>query len=186
MGTVSFIVGIGLPTPQKWLAATGQIVDSPEDAVRFTVRTSLSPRVELQVEMDQHELVGGLEAYLDLEEGITRTYSKLRAELEARVWGDTPPEDLDEEGQKQADELIEQAYRDDSSTTKLGLERMQQIRERVQFMAAWPHIVVDPPAGWEDLANREGLPTTIVDWIHRANNRAVDEVTQGKVRPSAS
>jgi hypothetical protein len=179
---VSFTVQVG----EKWLAnhPDVELTDLADEAIRFSFRGSATPVEDIRIEQREHELAGGLGPFLDLQNGIDTTFQALRARLVSSIWPDGQPDADTPEAKAEQEEAIQTAWKADNSREKRGLVEMQNMAERIRFIAAWAVMIEDAPEGWADIATKP-LDRNTLGWIRRAFADAAEDDTRGKTQPSA-
>ncbi len=159
-------------TPTAWLDVNGKktirwpaapdATDEPGDLprpVRFKFRLE-APMVDLlKIERRLDDVNGGIGETVDLDMGIDGLYRSIRARLEASLWPDGRPKATSPEEDAANDAEIDALYLGPTcSRDRNILNRMHMLRDRQKVAAEWAVLIVDPPAGWEDLATRPLAP----------------------------
>jgi hypothetical protein len=141
----------------RWLQPDGTLGDQ-DSAVEFTVLRSPTPAERHAIELGMHRLSGGLSEWIDLEQGIDTTRRAILSEIEAELWPEERPKVEGAELLAQQEQIAEAWRRlDPKSNLMAGLSVMLSLRDRLQFMASWPVLIQNPPAGWDQIADREDL-----------------------------
>lgn len=167
-----------------WLKSDGGLTREEADGVRFTFYRSPTPVDRHQIEMAMHELAGGLEKWLDLEAGIESTRQSFIAELEARLWPEGRPEAKEQDLLDQQDQIAREWDATDSDLRR-GLAVMLSLRDRLRFLASWPVLVKNPPAGWENIAERDDIDEDLFQAVWNAYADAVNVALLEQPRSSA-
>lgn len=176
----------GEALPPRWLGPDGTAVDIEARAVVFSMHRSPTPRDTLRIDQRAHALAGGLRPFLELQRGARSARAATIAALEQELWPQGRPERVDDKQGRAADETkLEAAWRDTDLIEKAGFIEMQAMLDRLEFLARWTSLIVDPPPGWEDIAERE-MPEPQLYAIMYARSEAMAEATLGKPPPSAS
>lgn len=187
--TVGFVVPIELTgatgkPERRWLAESGEVVESEKDAVRFTCFRSPTMRDRHRIDILVHELAGGLAAYLDLNDGAEKTRRAVVARLERQLWPSGRPK-VEGDNYIEQEQALNAAWATDESNEKRGYEEMRGMLDRLLFIATWGVVVVDAPAGWESLADRElSIPIFYALWS--AYIAALAPGAAGKAPPAGS
>lgn len=98
-----------------------------------------------------HRFLGGLDNYLDLEEGLDRRAAAVRRECQAELWPEGAPEELSEDDKKR----LEAAVNASTSRAAKQLELLYGLQARATLSARWHVLQVRVPPGWEDVGNME-------------------------------
>jgi hypothetical protein len=135
----------------------------------------------LKIEVALDDVSGGIDQTVDLEQGIDLLRARLSAKYEQAVWPDGRPKAATPTEREQQEELINLQYILDSSTDRSALKRMERLREAHRVCAEWGVLIVHPPEGWADLANRplrKGFAEAIVEVYTTA--KYAEHVARGK------
>lgn len=170
-----------------WLGRDGRKVDKLEDAVKFEFLLWPNGREEIQIQLRLDDLNGGIGQTVDLEQGIRNTHTAITKALEARLWPAGRPETTTQEEAREQAKLLAGAFgaigvvpSEDEELKKLekkrlAYDRMSELRDQQEMAASWPVLIVDPPPGWEDIAERDMSPghrRALVRDYARARERA--------------
>lgn len=181
--------------PTSWLGLDGRAVAKetvledatsapapvPDRVARFTFKLQASMVESLKIEVALDDVNGGIEATVDLTNAMSQTYRRMRAAFEAEIWpvSDWPegrPSPKNDEERKAQETLIDALfYADENATDRAALDRMGMIRDRQQVAAEWAVLIVNPPPGWESIADkplRRGYAEAIATAYLRAKNEA--------------
>ena len=169
----------------RWLGPTGTPVESEANAVVFQMHRSPTPREGLRIERREHELAGGLRDYLEVQNGAQAAPFALIRLLERELWPAGRPERVDKADEIRDDAALDVAWRASDSLEKQYFAEANGVLERLGFIARWAVLIVSPPAGWEDIADRE-MPEPQLYAIIAAHAAAMAPVQLGKQPPSAS
>lgn len=156
-------------TVLSWLGADGKETEDPDKAVRFSFHVFPTGREELAIQVALDEVNGGIGATVDLERGLRNTHAGIVAALERQIWPDGRPEADTEDLRRAQTEQLAMAFAligtvpleaDDEEGALLerkraAYDRMAAIRDQQEMAACWATLIVDPPAGWKDVADRE-------------------------------
>jgi len=166
---------------KQWLSAdpSVRITKVEDEAATFELWVSPLAATDVQIEMASHELAGGLDAYLDLEEGSKRAHAAIRAQIVQAIWPKGVPEVETPEEIDAFESSVEAAWAADTSRQKMVLSKMRDMLERINFIAAWPYLVKSVPAGWESLANMDMAPA-MLSWMRRAHANELETHLEGK------
>lgn len=183
---ISFVVplawtGDAWSTPAtKWIAANGRATDEEAEAIRFEFKGTRTLRDDLKIEVRLDEINGGIGETVDLELAVHDLREHLDRVILAELWPEGRPPAKDD-AERQAQELLINVQADGEQFRKdrTVLNRMTALRDRQRVAAGWPTLIVDPPRGWEDLAEKE-LPHGYAEAIARAYLRAFEEHAAGK------
>lgn len=189
MSTFGFTVPLAWPdypykpdtSPTQWLGLNG-LVETEAEALRFTFRI-LPTGIELmQIERRLDEVNGGVGRTVDLDIAIGNLTANMRARYTAKLWPEGRPATGNAaDAAAQQEEIDRLFYADRNSRDNKALNRMHEILERSQVCAEWKTLAVDPPAGWEDIAERPTDPMhmqAVITAYRRAKN--AEERGQGK------
>lgn len=195
--TITFTVPFGAaPTPeeQRWIGPLGDLVEKEDEAISFTLHTLPSEGEKIAIAIRCHDMVGGLRGWVDLQQGTESGYAVLIARFESEIWPKGKPDPEDDAAETVQQKLVDARWNADQSADKAGYLEMHDIRQRVEFMAAWPTLFQSADAGgvpldaeqdWSDLSERS-LGTIILRLIMRAYNDGVSGTRLGKEQPSAN
>ncbi len=175
------------------LTAAGQFAavdDESAEPVTFTLRRSPLVRERHQIDLRLHALAGGLDAWLDLQEGIERARSRIRREglsNDALEVPDTP------EARAALEEALSGAWDRANPRLRQGLVEMIALARRLEWMARWAVLFVEATVdgkavdGWEDVAELP-LSEDATQALWTSYDRALEEAEEdtGKTSPSAS
>lgn len=167
----------------RWVKSDGTLTANADEAIRFTLHRSPTPAEKHRIEAAMHELAGGLEQWLDLEQGIAQTQAKLVAELEDELWPDGRPEATGPALLEQQNQLG-QAWDKDVGQTRRGLTTMLGMQDRLRFLASWPVLAVDMPDEWRKIADME-LSDKVFEAVWNAYTEAAEASFLEQQRSSA-
>lgn len=165
----------------SWLHSSGSETTIQSERVVFRFHLWPNGREELATQTRLDAINGGIGNTVDLERGIRQTYQAITTALERRVWPAGRPEVEGETEKRLQLELLAQAFhaiswlpvQDDDEEGKVLLrrrdayDRMSLLRDQQEMAASWTPLIVSPPPGWEDIAERE-LRTTYRDALTNA------------------
>lgn len=163
----------------EYLCADGTTGPDEEAAVRFRTYTSATMLERDRITRLTHDYAGGLREYLDLEKGCEQARLVVLRQVEAGLWPKGRPTAEGEELLAQ-NERIATAWATFESIEKDGYETMRSMLDRVIFLATWRVLVVSPPDGWGNLADRPGLDEGVFYAIWHAWIAATEASRAGK------
>lgn len=148
-------------------------------AVRFRTYTSATMLERNRIEKLTHEYAGGLREFLDLSKGCEAARVAVLRQVERELWpmGRPPVEGEEHDAQEEA---FNAAWSGWDSIEKDGYASMRSMIDRVVFLATWTVLVVQPPDGWANLADRPGLDDGTFYAIWNAWLAATEETRAGK------
>ena len=176
------------------LTEDGQLASVDDESTRpltFVLHRSPLVRERHRIDLRLHSLAGGLDAWLDLQEGIEGARGRIRREGVDPVALATPPDTP--EAREALEEALAGAWNRANPRLRAGLIEMIALARRLEWMARWEvlfvraecdGVVVD---GWTDVAE---LPLTedATQALWTSYDRALEgaEGDAGKPSPSAS
>jgi hypothetical protein len=168
--------------PTHWL--TANLKETKRKAQALTFKFHLWPNMREQglIDFRYDQLSGGIESTLDLQRGLAGMQQVVREELIQKIWPPTehpdgPPEPANEEEARVQDERIQELWSDHTSKAMDALARMSMLAARLETAAGWRILIVDPPEGWEDIAEKD-MPPMRREAVLNAYMRARDEAQE--------
>tara|TARA_R110002110_G_scaffold130932_4_gene311399 strand:+ start:1045 stop:1620 length:576 start_codon:yes stop_codon:yes gene_type:complete len=176
----------------RYLTRDG-VLGEESDAVTFTLHRSPLVRERHHIDRRIHDLAGGLEAWLDLQEGIVLSRRRVNDEIAAQADDDDDTTAKTPEDRRRSDAELEIAWGNVNPKLRAGLIEMLAMTRRLEWMASWAVLFVSaedasgPLADWNDVAELPLSPEAM-DVLWAANDAAREESDQatGKTPPSAS
>lgn len=170
-----------------WLQADRTL--GPEtSAPVFTVRAEPTAGERLQIQSRAWALAGGVEAYVELEHNLDTLTHRLDAEIyddpsfvAARTNADGTQRDVDEvtvllaASRLRWPSVMGEAYRE-----------VRNMLDRLQLMAAWSVLAVDPPPGLRSLEDLDAAGPDVVQVLFNAMHLLNGNDAAGKARSSPS
>jgi hypothetical protein len=168
----TFVVDVPLrrtgPDIVSWLDLRGKETEERDGRAQFTFHLWPTGREEMAIQVRLDDINGGIGQTVDLERGLRNTHAGIVAALERQIWPEGRPETEDPVEKKAHTEKLAIAYAligmgaaDDDEEAKVlerrrnAYDRMASLRDQQEMAAAWSVLIVDPPDGWKDIAERE-------------------------------
>lgn len=169
----------------RYVTVSGTLSSKESDAMSLEFRQPRH-RDRIALKLAEHEFAGGLAKHSGLERDAHDLAATLRGRAIRALWGETIPEDIsDVVASRMINVFI--AASDDPEVAQLS--QMQDLQEQIAFYAEWRVLIVNPPRGWESIADRPSDGPDDNDifqyaWIRYREARAAEAA--GKLPPSAS
>ncbi len=178
---------------KRYVNADRQLVDDPATAVEFTLNRSPLARERHRIDVRLHSLAGGLDEWLDLQQGIDLARTRLRSQVVDLAFPDGLPEATSPEELAAVDKALDEAWDRADLRLRSGLLQMTALARRLDFLARWAVLFVSatvngsPVDGWQDVAELE-LSEAALDalWLSHDDALTQEAAASGKAQPSAS
>jgi hypothetical protein len=172
--------------PVRWLGPN--LKEVARAAKKLTLTFHLWPTLgeQASIQLRYDRLAGGVEHAVDLQRGIDGTNAVVLTEIENAVWPvdeypEGRPEAVDAKEKKEQEAKVDAAWKEHDSRAVQALWRMNMLSMRLEVGAAWPVLVVNPPDGWSDIAEKDMRPDlreAVVNAYVKARN--AEEEARGK------
>lgn len=140
---------------ERWLDKHGKLVEDKTKTHTFRMYSSPTPVEKVHIQAAGHELFGGLKKWVDLEQGIDNARTALMTQIVDGLWPKVFDDEKGEEtgGRAEAtgkdllaqEKAIEEAWDADDSAHKWAWLEMVQMRQRIEFIAMWEVLQIEPP-----------------------------------------
>lgn len=139
--------------PSAWLGSDGTEVASAADALRVQFRTQTTMADLFAIDEAMAAIFGGARAVAELELAASSLWATLVRRYEAKHWPDGRPKAETREEALEQEMVLELEYVNEGPD-RLVLEQLRTKQQWLRVAAEWRVLIVDPPAGWADLATR--------------------------------
>lgn len=153
---VSFVARLVVKGEPRFVGPAGQLVVAEEDAQRFELWASSTPTERFAMDQVVHQIAGGLEKYIDLSTGVDNAQRLLEVRAETIAFPEGRPVASTLDQQKEQAKRLEEARADvpDSDPLKAGFSTLSEMQNRLQFLAMWQVLLIDPE-DWRRLADMQ-------------------------------